>query len=65
LVAVDLLVVVVVAVATSLGLSPGAGLALPLVAWGVPGTALHSPGALVHEAEERRNILDVMGGELL
>jgi hypothetical protein len=31
----------------------------------VPGTALRSLGALVSQAEERRNILDIMGGELL
>jgi hypothetical protein len=31
----------------------------------VPGTAFRSPGALVRQAEERGQILDVMGGELL
>jgi hypothetical protein len=31
----------------------------------VPGAALRSLGALVNQAEERRNILDVVGGELL
>jgi hypothetical protein len=33
--------------------------------WGVPGAALRSLGALVRQAEERRHILDVVGGELL
>jgi hypothetical protein len=62
------LLLVVVAVATALGLSLGAGLALPfcrLEGWGVLGAALRSLGALVNQAEERRNILDVVGGELL
>jgi hypothetical protein len=31
----------------------------------VPRMALGGPGALVRQAEERRDILDVMGGELL
>jgi hypothetical protein len=31
----------------------------------VPGVALRSLGTLVSQAEERRNILDVVGGELL
>jgi hypothetical protein len=31
----------------------------------VPGVDLRSLGALVSQAEERRNILDVVGGELL
>jgi hypothetical protein len=46
---------------------PSAGLALPLFrlgSWGVPGAALRSLGALARQAEECRNILDVVGGEL-
>jgi hypothetical protein len=31
----------------------------------VPGAALRYLGALIHQAEERRNILDVVGGNLL
>jgi hypothetical protein len=65
LVAASLLVVASVA---ALDLSPGTGLALPfcrLGGWGVSGAALHSLGALVSQAEEHRNTLDVMGGELL
>jgi hypothetical protein len=31
----------------------------------VPGAALYSLATLVHQAEERRDILDVVGGELL
>jgi hypothetical protein len=61
-------VVVVVAVAATLGPCPGIGLALPLHRlgnWGVPGAALYSLATLVHQAEERRDILDVVGGELL
>jgi hypothetical protein len=57
-----------VAVATALGLCPHVGLALPhchLGDWGVPGMALRSLEAHVRQAEERRNILDVVGGELL
>jgi hypothetical protein len=70
LVTTSLLVVVIsVAIATALGLALGAGRgALPfclLGGWGVPGVAFHSPGALVHQAEERGHILDVVGGELL
>jgi hypothetical protein len=68
LVATSLLLVVVVVAATALGLGPGTGLARPLChlgGWGVPGMALRSLGALVRWAEERRNILDVVGGELL
>jgi hypothetical protein len=52
----------------TLGLCPSVGLALSLRRlgdWGVPGAALRSLGALVRQAEERRNILDVLGGELL
>jgi hypothetical protein len=63
-----LLVVVVITVATALGLCPGVGLALPLCHlgdWGVPSTTLCSLGALVHQAEERGDILNVVGGELL
>jgi hypothetical protein len=33
--------------------------------WGVPGMALYRLGALVRQAEEHRDILDVVGGELL
>jgi hypothetical protein len=69
LVAVSLLVVVVVvAIATALGMCPDVGLALPLHClgdWGVPSTALCSLGALVRQVEERKDILDVVGGELL
>jgi hypothetical protein len=72
LVAVSLLlllfVVVVVAIATALGLCLGVRLALPLRhlgEWGVSGVALRCLGALIRQAEERRNILDVVGGELL
>jgi hypothetical protein len=63
-----LLFVVVVAVVVALGMCPGVGLALPfhrLGDLGVPGVALRNLGALVHQAEECRNILDVVGGELL
>jgi hypothetical protein len=63
-----LLVVVAIAIATALGLGPDAGLALPLYhlgSWGVPVVAFHSLGALVRQAEERKHILDVVGGELL
>jgi hypothetical protein len=65
LVATSLLVVVVVAAA--LVLCPSVGLALPLRRlgdWGVSGAALYSLDTLVFQAEERRDILDVMGGEL-
>jgi hypothetical protein len=68
LVAVSLLLLVVVAIDAALGLCPSIGLAPPLRHlgdWGVPGVALWSLGALVHQAEERRDILDVVGGELL
>jgi hypothetical protein len=61
-------VVVVVTVATALGLCPNVRLALPLCClgdWGVPGAAFCSLGALVRQAGERKNILDVMGDELL
>jgi hypothetical protein len=50
LVATSLLLLVVVAAATALGLGPDAGLALPLCrlgGWGVPGAALRSLGTLV------------------
>jgi hypothetical protein len=63
-----LVVVAAAAVAAALGLGPSVGLALPLCRlgdWRVPGAALHSLGALVRQAEERKNILDVVGGELL
>jgi hypothetical protein len=63
-----LLVVVVVTVAAALGLGPDVGLALPfcrLGDWRVSGMALRSLGTLVRQAKERRNILDVMGGEIL
>jgi hypothetical protein len=63
-----LLVVVVVAVAAALGLHPSVVHALSLCClgdWGVPGTTLRSLGALARLAEERRNILDVVDGELL
>jgi hypothetical protein len=63
-----LLFVAVVAVAATLGLCPDVGLALSLHRlgdWGVPGAALHNFGTLIHQAEEYRNIFDVMGGELL
>jgi hypothetical protein len=66
LVATSLLVAVVVAAAAALG--PNAGLALPLCllgSWGVPGAALRRLGALVHQAEERGHILDIVGGKLL
>jgi hypothetical protein len=33
--------------------------------WGVPGAAFPSLGALIRQAEERRHILDVVGGEFL
>jgi hypothetical protein len=62
------IVVVAVAVAAALGLCPSVELALPLCHlgdWGVPGTTFCSLGALVRQDEERRDILDVMGGELL
>jgi hypothetical protein len=62
------LVVVVVVIAAALGLCPSVGLALslcPLGDWGVSGAALRILGALVHQTEERRNILDAVGGELL
>jgi hypothetical protein len=68
LVAASLLLVVAVAVVAALGLCPDVGLALPLCRlgdWGVPGMTLHSLGTLVCHVEERRNILDVVGGELL
>jgi hypothetical protein len=70
LVATNLLVVVVVAVAiaTIWGLGPGARRALPLChlgGWGVSGTAFRGPGALVRQAKERGHILDVVGGKLL
>jgi hypothetical protein len=64
----SILVVVVAAVAAALGLCPDIGFALPLFHLGncgVPGVTLHSLGALVRQAKERRNILDVVGGELL
>jgi hypothetical protein len=70
LVATSLLLFVVgmIVVAAALGLCAGIGLA-PLLHhlgdWGVPGMALCSPGALVCQAKERRDILYVMGGELL
>jgi hypothetical protein len=63
-----LLFVVVVAIAATLGLCPDVGLALPLHCldnWGVLGAALRSLGALIRQAEERINILDVVGGKLL
>jgi hypothetical protein len=63
-----LLLFVVVVVAAALGLRAGVGLALPLCRlgdWGVPNTALCSLGAFVRQAEEGRDILDVVGGELL
>jgi hypothetical protein len=68
LVAASLLIITVVVIVAALGLCPGVGLALPLHHlgdWGVPGMALCSLGALVHQAKERRDILDVVGGELL
>jgi hypothetical protein len=46
----------------------GVGLALLLACWGSRGvlhTALGGLGALVYQAEERRDILDVVGGMLL
>jgi hypothetical protein len=63
-----LLLLLLVAVAAALALGPGTGLALPLChlgGWGVPGVVLRSLGALVCQAEERRNIVEVVGGELL
>jgi hypothetical protein len=63
-----LVVVVAIAIATTWGIGPGARRALPLYClggWGVPGATFRSPGALVRQAEERRHILDVVGGELL
>jgi hypothetical protein len=68
LVVARLLLLVVVVAAAALGLCPGIGLALPfrhLGDWGVLGTTLYSLGALVHQAEEHKDILDVMSGELL
>jgi hypothetical protein len=46
----------------------GIGLALllhHLGSWGVPSMALCIPGALFCQDEERRDILDVVGGELV
>jgi hypothetical protein len=66
--AASILLLLVIAVAAALGLGLGTRLALPLCClsgWGVPGAALRSLGALVRQAEERRNILDVVGGEPL
>jgi hypothetical protein len=63
-----LVVVAAVAIATTWGLVPGAGRALPfcrLGGWGVPDVAFRSPGALVRQTEERGHILDVVGGKLL
>jgi hypothetical protein len=63
-----LLIVVVIAVTAALGLCAGVGLALLLHClggWGVPSMALCSPDALVHQAKEHRDILVVVGGELL
>jgi nitric oxide reductase large subunit len=63
-----LVIAVALAVATALGLSPDIGLALSLRRLGdrgVPGVAPRCLGTLVRQAEERRNILYVVGGELL
>jgi hypothetical protein len=60
--------VVVVAIATALGLCLDVGLFLPprcLGNCGVPGVTLRNLGELVRQAEKCRNVLDVMGGELL
>jgi hypothetical protein len=63
-----LFVVGIVAIAAALGMCASIGLALLLHLlgnWGVPSMTLCSPGALVCQAEKHRDILDVMGGELL
>jgi hypothetical protein len=63
-----LVVVVVVLAAASLGCSIGDRLAVFSHLWGrqcMPDSALRSPGALVREAEELGNILDVVHSELL
>jgi hypothetical protein len=62
------LLLVVVAVAATLGLGPDAGLALPLChlgGWEVPGATFRSLGTLVRQAEEHGHILDIVGGVLL
>jgi hypothetical protein len=62
------LLLLLLVVAATLGLSPSTGLTLPpcyLGDWGVPGVALRSLGTVVRQAEEHRNILNVMGGEFL
>jgi hypothetical protein len=63
-----LVVAVALAVVATLCLSPSIGLALSLRRlgdWGVSGATLRRLGALVRQDEERRNILDVVGGEFL
>jgi hypothetical protein len=63
-----LLFVFVAAVAAAMGLCLSVGLALSLHHlgnWGVSGATLRNLGTLVRQAEARRNILDVVGGELL
>jgi NhaP-type Na+/H+ or K+/H+ antiporter len=66
--AILLLFVVVIVIAAVLGLCLGVGLALSLHRlgdWGVSGAALRNLGTLVCHAEERINIMNVVGGELL
>jgi hypothetical protein len=63
-----LLFVFVAVVAAAMGLCLIIGLALSLHHlgdWGVSDAALRNLGTLVRQAEARRNILDVVGGELL
>jgi hypothetical protein len=63
-----LLFLILVLAATSLGSSSRFRLGtLPRLwsRWGVLGMALYGPGALVRQAEELCDILDVMHGELL
>jgi hypothetical protein len=63
-----LLVVVLIFATTTLGGSACIGFAtLPHLwgRWGVPGTALCGPDALVRQGENLCDILDVMCGELL
>jgi hypothetical protein len=61
-------ILVLVVAATSLGSSTRIGLGtLPRLwsRWGVPGMAFYGPDALVRQAEELYDILNVMSGELL
>jgi hypothetical protein len=62
------LLIIIIFVATALSRDTDIGLALLLHrqgGWGLPSMTLCGPGTLAHQAEERRDILDVMGGELL